>query len=205
MREGEPREQRVVLSNEAVRDCPQGFPRAARLLKAGEFTILFRMRPIRRSEHFVVYMRPREAPESSVKSSASSEAACAVTLPGRMGLVLGRKSAPRAATRNMVRRALRETFRMRRAEFEGWDVLIRMHQRFDKQRFPGAASPALKRACRAEVTALLDEVGRQIGRRRNVSNAAANTHGVAPVPNASSTSSVQDTPTNAPHASDSAG
>ncbi|MGI4858851.1 MAG: ribonuclease P protein component [Janthinobacterium lividum] len=162
-----------------VHAATHGFPRTARLLHAAEFSTLFRMRPLKRSEHFVVYARPRErgsmlpergaepatppvGPAAGVPGASADPAA----LPGRMGLVLGKKAAPRAATRNMVRRALRETFRQRKAEYEGWDLLIRMHLRFDKQRFPGAASPALKRACRAEVGALLDEASRHVARRR---------------------------------------
>ncbi len=148
----------TVMSERAVREGSQGFPRTVRLLKAAEFSTLFRMRPIKRSEHFVLYARLRDA---------ETPTAPGVPLPGRMGLVLGKKFAPRAATRNMLRRALRETFRMRRAQFDGWDVLIRLNLRFDKQRFPGAAAPALKRVCRAEVIALLDDAARQIARRRS--------------------------------------
>ncbi|WP_432422285.1 ribonuclease P protein component [Robbsia betulipollinis] len=166
-----------------MRGSPEGFPRTARLLSAAEFSTMFRMRPLKRSEHFVVYARPREkegmhrehgvepvAPASPPSSSSTEGTVAAVlapaALPGRMGLVLGKKAAPRAATRNMVRRALRETFRQRKADYDGWDLLIRLHLRFDRQRFPGAASPALKRACRAEVVALLDEARRHVARRR---------------------------------------
>ncbi len=169
----------MTLGNRAVRESPQGFPRTARLLKADEFATLFRMRPLRRSEHFVVYARERLAGPPAASLPAVSPSAAPLpgasplsasvpqgSLVGRMGLVLGKKSAPRAATRNMVRRAVRETFRARRVEYDGWDLLIRMHARFDKQRFPGAASPGLKRVCRAEVIALLDEASRQIARRK---------------------------------------
>lgn len=154
---GTPREPLVVLSNRAVREGSQSFPRTARLLKAAEFSTLFRMRPLKRSEHFVVYARPRERAVATEPTAP---------LPGRMGLVLGKKFAPRAATRNMLRRALREAFRLRREDFAGWDVMIRLHLRFDKKRFPGAAAPALKRVCRAEVMALLDDAARHIARRR---------------------------------------
>lgn len=170
----------TVMSERAVREGSQGFPRTVRLLKAAEFSTLFRMRPIKRSEHFVLYARLRDAdaavaastatPPKTVAPATSAETSSPSTaagLPGRMGLVLGKKFAPRAATRNMLRRALRETFRMRRAQFDGWDVLIRLNLRFDKQRFPGAAAPALKRVCRAEVIALLDDAARQIARRRS--------------------------------------
>jgi len=157
------------------------------------------MRPLKRSEHFVVYARPRALPVALSLASAdnvfespvagSGNVSCEVSagpvvntsgpasalsadvvsslpsaLPGRMGLVLGKKFAARAATRNMIRRALRETFRLRAAKFAGWDVLIRLNLRFDKKLFPGAASPSLKRVCRAEIVALLEEAARQIAR-----------------------------------------
>ncbi|WJF91468.1 ribonuclease P protein component [Paraburkholderia bonniea] len=128
--------------------APAGFPKAARLLKTDEFSSVFRLRPWRRTAHFVVYARP------------TGNAA-------RLGLVTGKKYAPRAVTRNLVRRIAREHFRLRRAEFDGWDVLLRVHARFDKKALPGASSPPLKALCRSEIDVLLDKVAREIVRRRD--------------------------------------
>ncbi len=122
------------------------FPKAARLLKTDEFSSVFRLRPWRRSAHFVVYGRP-----------TGNEA--------RLGLVIGKKYAPRAVTRNLVRRIAREAFRLRRAEFGGWDVLLRLHTKFDKKTMPAASSPPLKALCRGEIEALLDKAAREIARR----------------------------------------
>jgi ribonuclease P protein component len=122
------------------------FPKAARLLKTDEFSSVFRLRPWRRTAHFVVYGRP-----------TGKEA--------RLGLVIGKKYAPRAATRNLVRRIAREAFRLRRAEFGGWDVLLRLHTRFDKKALPSASSPPLKALCRSEIEVLLDKAAREIVRR----------------------------------------
>jgi ribonuclease P protein component len=122
------------------------FPKAARLLKTDEFSSVFRLRPWRRSAYFVVYGRP-----------TGNEA--------RLGLVIGKKFAPRAVTRNLVRRIAREAFRVRRAEFGGWDVLLRLHTRFDKKAMPGASSPPLKALCRSEIEALFDKAAREIARR----------------------------------------
>lgn len=83
----------------------------------------------------------------------------------RLGLVIGKKYAPRAVTRNLVRRLAREAFRQRRAEFGGWDVLLRLHTRFDKKAMPGASSLPLKALCRSEIEALLDKAAREIARR----------------------------------------
>jgi ribonuclease P protein component len=123
------------------------FPKAARLLKTDEFSSVFRLRPWRRTAHFVVYGRP-----------TGNEA--------RLGLVIGKKYAPRAATRNLVRRIAREAFRLRRAEFGGWDLLLRLHTRFDKKALPSASSPPLKALCRSEIEALLDKAAREIVRRK---------------------------------------
>ncbi|CAN7553568.1 ribonuclease P protein component [Trinickia sp. LjRoot230] len=135
------------------------FPKAARLLKTDEFSSVFRLRPWRRSAHFVVYARP-----------TGSDA--------RLGLVIGKKFAPRAATRNLVRRIARETFRLRRADFGGWDVLLRLHTRVNKTAYPSAASRPLKALCRTEIEALLEHVASEIARRERQSVVAP----AAPVP-----------------------
>ncbi|WP_118183993.1 ribonuclease P protein component [Paraburkholderia phosphatilytica] len=145
------------------------FPKAARLLKTDEFSSVFRLRPWRRTAHFVVYGRP-----------TGNEA--------RLGLVIGKKYAPRAVTRNLVRRLAREAFRQRRAEFGGWDVLLRLHTRFDRKALPAASSASLKMLCRSEIDELLNKAAREI--RRRESPAAAQ----APTPTPPGVASAQEAP-----------
>lgn len=123
-----------------------GFPKAARLLKTDEFSSVFRLRPWRRSAHFVVYGRETGG-------------------TARLGLVIGKKFAPRAVTRNLVRRVAREAFRVRRAQFDGFDLLLRLHTRIDRKALPSAASVPLKALCRAEIDMLLDKAAREVARR----------------------------------------
>ena len=137
---GAPQQDSVPLRAQAA------FPKAARLLKTDEFSSVFRLRPWRRTAHFVVYARP-----------TGNDA--------RLGLVIGKKYAPRAVTRNLVRRLAREAFRLRRADFGGWDVLLRLHTRFDKKAMPAASSLPLKTLCRNEIEVLLDKAAREIARR----------------------------------------
>jgi ribonuclease P protein component len=132
--------------NVQMQRAQAAFPKAARLLKTDEFSSVFRLRPWRRTAHFVVYARP-----------TGNDA--------RLGLVIGKKFAPRAATRNLIRRLAREAFRLRRKEFGGWDVLIRLHTKIDKKVFPSAASPPLKALFRGEIDVLLDKVAREVARR----------------------------------------
>lgn len=121
------------------------FPKAARLLKTDEFSSVF-VAPWRRSAHFVIYGKPTGQ-------------------PARLGLVVGKKYAPRAVTRNLVKRLAREAFRVRRAEFAGYDLLLRQHTRFDKKALPSAASAPLAAMCAAEIRELLDRAAREIARR----------------------------------------
>ncbi len=120
------------MINERVR---ARLPKNARLLKADEFSSVFRMRPWRRSAHFVLYGR-------HTGQSA------------RMGIVVGRKAAPRAVSRTLIKRLGREIFRARRAQLFGWDIVLRLHRRLDQHMFPSASSPALKKRCRHEIEAL---------------------------------------------------
>lgn len=122
------------------------FPKAARLLKTDEFSSVFRLRPWRRSAHFVVYGRETGG-------------------AARLGLVIGKKFAPRAVTRNLVRRIAREAFRVKRAQFEGYDLLLRLHTRIDRKALPSAASLPLKALCRGEIEMLLEKAAREIARR----------------------------------------
>lgn len=133
------------------------FPRQARMLKADDFSSAFRMRPCGRSEHFVVHVRYTGQ-------------------PARLGLVLGKKSAPRAATRNLVRRLAREQFRLRRDDLLGCDVLIRMHSRYDKVRYPGAARAALKVCVHDELRTLLQASALVAAKRRRVQKLPATAH-----------------------------
>jgi ribonuclease P protein component len=132
----------------------EGFPKSARLLKTDEFSSVFRLRPWARSAHFVLYARHTDG-------------------PARLGLVTGRKFAPRAATRNLIRRIARETFRLRRPEIEGWDMLLRLHSRFDRKAMPSASSQPLRAMCREEIVTLIDNAIKTIRRRSSRPDAEA--------------------------------
>lgn len=118
------------------------FPKAARLTKTDEFSSVFALRPRRRSEHFVLYVRANGRPEA------------------RLGIVVGKKFAPRAAERNLVKRMVRELFRVRQADLGGRDVLLRLQAKFPRTAFTSRG--AVRRACLAELTGLLDVAARPL-------------------------------------------
>jgi ribonuclease P protein component len=143
-----------VLKQDIVQLPAQAaFPKAARLLKTDEFSSVFRLRPWRRSPHFVLYGKP-----------TGHEA--------RLGLVIGKKQAPRAVTRNLIKRLARDAFRLRREQLNGYDILVRLHAKIDRKSMPSASSPPLRESMSSEITALLDRAVREAARRKAESVAA---------------------------------
>ena len=122
------------------------FPKAARLLKTDEYSSVFRLRPWRRSPHFVLYGKP-----------TGSDA--------RLGLVIGKKFAPRAVTRNLIKRLARDIFRLRRAELGGWDIMLRLHAKIDRKAMPSAKSTPLRMTMRTELEEMIERAVREAAHR----------------------------------------
>src|SRR5262245_56731029 len=62
------------------------FGRARRIIKTDEFSSVFHLRPAFRTDHFVLYVRPNSLPHA------------------RLGVVAAKRLAPRAVTRNTIKR-----------------------------------------------------------------------------------------------------
>ncbi len=111
-----------------------GFARSRRIIKTDEFSSVFRMRPVQRSAHFVLYARPSQLP-------------CA-----RLGVVVAKRLAPRAVTRNTIKRLTREAFRQ--MVLPPLDCVVRLNRPVNTKKGP-ATSSRLKTRLRAELDALL--------------------------------------------------
>jgi ribonuclease P protein component len=82
------------------------FPREARLVRRGEFDVIYRAGKRRSSSHFTVFFRANELPQS------------------RFGVSI-KKALGGAVVRNRIRRRLREIVRCHRMEIPaGWDIVI---------------------------------------------------------------------------------
>ncbi|MGJ9419316.1 ribonuclease P protein component [Massilia sp. CMS3.1] len=110
------------------------FARARRILKTDEFSSVFRLRPTQKSAHFVLYTRPSPLPHA------------------RLGIVAAKRFAPRAVTRNTIKRITRELFRTN--EIQSVDCIVRLARPVNTKAGP-ATTAALKRLLRAELSRLL--------------------------------------------------
>ncbi|TWG85314.1 ribonuclease P protein component [Cupriavidus gilardii J11] len=78
----------------------------------------------------------------------------------RLGIVVGKKFAPRAAERNLVKRMVRELFRQRQDQLAGRDVLLRLQARFPRAEF--RSRTAVRHTCRSELVALMEVATRPL-------------------------------------------
>ena len=110
------------------------YTRAQRILKTDEFSSVFRLRPVCRTRHFTLYAR----------QNGLSQA--------RLGVVAAKRLAPRAVTRNMIKRIAREVFRQ--SELPAIDCIIRLSAAVNTKSEP-ASTAVLKRQVREQISTLL--------------------------------------------------
>ena len=111
----------------------QGYARDLRIVKTDEFSSVFRLRPTQRTEHFVLYVRPKGLPHA------------------RLGVVAPKRHAPRAVTRNTIKRITREVFRL--GKYVPADYVVRMSRPVNKKD-DAAVTEVLKKALRDELMRL---------------------------------------------------
>ena len=90
----------------AAQRHPEGFPRALRLVCAGDFKRVFDHSCRSSDELLSVLARPN-----------------GLSYP-RLGLAIGRKYLPRAVARNRIKRLVRESFRRHQQELSGLDFVV---------------------------------------------------------------------------------
>ncbi|HEY4542157.1 MAG TPA: ribonuclease P protein component [Noviherbaspirillum sp.] len=113
---------------------PHGFPREKRILKTDEFSSVFHLRPVHRSTHFVLYARKSELPQA------------------RLGVVAAKRFAPRAVTRNTIKRIAREIFRL--SSLSAYDCILRLSRPVNAKSDP-ATTRGLKAVLHRELQDLL--------------------------------------------------
>ena len=109
------------------------FARDRRIVKTDEFSSVFRLRPVQRTAHFVLYNRVTELPHA------------------RLGVVAAKRFAPRAVTRNTIKRVTRELFRQ--TALPAIDCIVRLSKPVNSKTGPATAAK-LKTQLRAELMQL---------------------------------------------------
>jgi ribonuclease P protein component len=126
------------------------FARVRRIVKTDEFSSVFRLRPAQKSAHFVLYTLP----------SALTHA--------RLGVVVAKRFAPRAVTRNTIKRVTRELFRQ--SALPALDCIVRLARPVNAKDGP-ATNTALKTAVREEVARLFAQQAKESARQERIAKA----------------------------------
>ena len=85
---------------------------------------------------------------------AAAQAAIRTPPPWRLGLIVPKRHARRAVTRVLIRRQARVLMAAASSRLPRGDWVVRLRLGFDVKQYPSAASDALRRAVRAELTEL---------------------------------------------------
>lgn len=114
---------------------PANFERKRRIVKTDEFSSVFRLRPLIKTDHLTLYAKPNALTHA------------------RLGVVAAKRFAPRAVTRNAVKRAVREGFRQSDLmQSMGLDCVVLLSKPLGKK---GNKGNQLQPACTAAMQALL--------------------------------------------------
>lgn len=82
-----------------------------------------------------------------------------------LGLVVPKRHAPRAVTRNLIRRQMRAAGDRHRQLLSSGAWVLRLRAPFDPKTFASAASASLRQAARHELNVLFATAGRMVARR----------------------------------------
>ena len=115
---------------------PEDYGRHRRIVKTDEFSSVFRLRPASRTEHFALYQKPNTLGNA------------------RLGVVVAKRLAQRAVTRNMIKRLAREIFR--KSTLQNVDCIIRLTAPV-VTREQSASSSSCKTALASELRQLLSD------------------------------------------------
>jgi len=125
------------------------YPAAARLHRPAEFAAALKGRWIGKGPWLVLSAGRAAAVVGATDTDAQATAAQDVPPrappQARLGLIIGKRLAPHAVTRNALKRVIREAFRLRRHALPARDYVVRLHAKVG----PGSLT-AIKRAARAE-------------------------------------------------------
>jgi len=119
------------------------FARVRRIVKTDEFSSVFRLRPAQKSAHFVLYTRSNALPHA------------------RLGVVVAKRFAPRAVTRNTIKRVTRELFRT--SPLPAIDCIVRLARPVNTKQGP-ATNAALKAILRTEIARLFSSQAPRLSR-----------------------------------------
>lgn len=123
-----------------------------RLRSRTQFQAVMAGTPVAKTPHFALH-------RAALDALGSDGRALFPAADAWLGVVLPKRWARRAVTRNTIRRQIYELARSREAALPRAALVVRLRSEFSRKQFVSATSDALKRVVRAELGQLLDRAG----------------------------------------------
>jgi ribonuclease P protein component len=124
------------------------------------FKALLATPSLAKTPHFSLHATPQRPVLQQLTTDAAPDRTESVDNKAAvLMLVVPKRHARRAVTRNLIKRQMREAVKRRRATQGAAAVLIRQRSAFNPKQFPSAASAALREAVRRELDELFDRAG----------------------------------------------
>lgn len=128
-----------------------------RLRSRQQFQVAMAGSPVAKTAHFALHRSPIDGPAGEAHAVAGRPL-FPVTAPW-LGVVLPKRWAKRAVTRNAIRRQIYESVRPLTAQMPTAVHVVRLRAGFSREQFVSASSDLLKRAVRAELVQLWSRAG----------------------------------------------
>jgi ribonuclease P protein component len=142
---------------------------APRTAVEARFARVLSVPPCARSDHFMMH----HLDQAQLSTGLDQDKPLVVDelpAPLWLGLVVPKRHARRAVTRNLMRRQMRACMALHGAGLPVGDWVLRLRKPYDRKQFPSARSEALAASVRQELQQLFERVGRQA---RRVASASA--------------------------------
>jgi ribonuclease P protein component len=111
-----------------------------------------------RTPHFVLHHWQANEPSTGPELSEVPALRFAGCAPSRLGVVVPKRLAKKAVTRNLIRRQVRELFQAQQKHLPVADYVVRLRQGFVTRDFISASSRPLKQKVRTEVEQLVQQL-----------------------------------------------
>ena len=135
------------------------------MTERSQFDAALRRAPACKTAHFALHLAPSQAQpgEPPAGTGAATGTAPGTLFPGPehwVGVVLPKRWARRAVTRNLLRRQIYAAALALAPSQPPVALVVRLRSAFSATQFPSAASAALRRCARAELQQLLEGLHR---------------------------------------------
>ena len=92
-----------------------GFERCKRLLTASDYSAVFEKNHSFKDRSFLILVKVRTSEDSKAVVEANNP---------RLGLAVAKKNFKKAVDRNLIKRVIRESFRLHQADLKGLDIVV---------------------------------------------------------------------------------